>query len=290
MGEIFQYIEVKENIIWSPFPKPLVFIDLETIDGRAQKDSIIEIAAIRIDPNQNRGKCLSTLLNVPNVGTLQKVHSITQQDVEDAPTFEQIAPYLIEILDGACIVAHQANFEDRFLRAELQNLGCTYNNPYFCTLKFSRKLHPNKKTKGDHKLGGIMNFYNIPSSGTAHFALSDVYDLIKITEKLLEDANNQEKLSTLVAECTKQYPNPSIWSKMTPQSITVKNRGATEQIIIPPQIPQKIQKEEITKEEITKEEITKEEITKEESLIQHKLFIIILCIALAFGLFAGMMM
>lgn len=277
MSDIFQYIEIKENIFWSQFSQPLVFIDLETVGGKAQKDSIIEIAAIRIEPNQNQGKCLSTLINVPNVGTLQKVHSITQQDVQNAPTFQQIAPYLIEMLDGACIVAHNANFEDRFLRAELAILGGTYNNPYLCTLQFSRKLHPERQTTGDHKLGGIMNFYNIPSSGTAHFALSDVLDLIKITEKLFEDANNQGKLSTLITECRKQYPDPTIWPEMTPQTITLKNRGAIQpQMSTPPQISQQ-------------EEI-QQEIQQETSLVQNKLFVMILCIALALGLFAGIMM
>ncbi len=218
-------IQVDLQINWSLFSTPLVFIDLETIGGKAQKDSIIEIAAIRCEPNTNQAQMLSTLISVQDVGNLQRIHQISQSDVEGAPTFQDIAPYLIEVLDGATIVAHNANFEHRFLKAEFDAIGCTYACPNLCTLKFAKALLTSRSGKGAHTLTGLLEYYKIQSSGIAHYALTDVYNLIELTQKLFIDAIQQQKMQTLLQHSLVSSTEKSIWQQFTRKDILLKDRG-----------------------------------------------------------------
>ena len=50
------------------------------------------------------------------------ITGITQAMVADAPRIEQLVPDLLEFLEGAVIVAHNAPFDVGFLNYELQRL------------------------------------------------------------------------------------------------------------------------------------------------------------------------
>src|SRR4029453_12821956 len=67
---------------------------------------------------------------------------ITDQMVANAPTFADIAPLLLERLEGRLLVAHNARFDYGFLRAEFRRIGIRFRSRVLCTVRLSRALFP----------------------------------------------------------------------------------------------------------------------------------------------------
>ena len=93
-----------------------VVLDLETTGGNATRDRITEIAAVRIECGIETARW-STLVNpecsIPPF--IQSLTGISNAMVEDAPVFAQVAPRLLELLDGAVLVAHNVRFDHGFV-------------------------------------------------------------------------------------------------------------------------------------------------------------------------------
>ncbi len=84
----------------------------------------------------------STLLN-PGISISPEVtaiHGITNDMVKDAPSFADILPRLLGLLDNSVIVAHNADFDISFIRAEFAACGMHFPSyPVVDTLKLARK-------------------------------------------------------------------------------------------------------------------------------------------------------
>jgi len=74
-----------------------------------------------------------------------EVHGLTWQDVKDSPEFHEIWPAMRDfILQGDCVVIHNAPFDLRHLRAAIALYALpAIQFPYLCSLKTSRKALPN---------------------------------------------------------------------------------------------------------------------------------------------------
>ncbi len=84
----------------------------------------------------------STLINpdIPMSPEVIAIHGITNEMVKDAPMFDQILPRLIGIFDGCVLVAHNADFDMSFLRAEFEACGTHLPDyPVIDTLRLARK-------------------------------------------------------------------------------------------------------------------------------------------------------
>lgn len=84
----------------------------------------------------------TTLLNPgkPMGPEVISIHGITNEMVADAPSFADIVPQLLYLLDGAVVVAHNADFDMNFLQAEFASCGLKMPNvPVLDTLKLARK-------------------------------------------------------------------------------------------------------------------------------------------------------
>ena len=84
----------------------------------------------------------STLLNpgLPMSPEVIAIHGITNEMVKDAPSFSDVLPRLLGLLDNCVIVAHNADFDVSFLRAEFAACGMRFPPyPVVDTLKLARK-------------------------------------------------------------------------------------------------------------------------------------------------------
>ncbi|MBO5011530.1 MAG: 3'-5' exonuclease [Elusimicrobiaceae bacterium] len=84
----------------------------------------------------------STLLNpgLPMSPEVIAIHGITNEMVKDAPSFSDVLPRLLGLLDNCVIVAHNADFDVSFLRAEFASCGMRFPPyPVVDTLKLARK-------------------------------------------------------------------------------------------------------------------------------------------------------
>ena len=124
-------------------PTKLAFIDVETTGTRASYDRIIEIGILRIEDNK-LVKTFKSLINpqsyLPKEITM--LTGITQQDIENAPTFRSIKDEIFETLKDCTFVAHNVRFDYAFLKHEFLREHITYSSKHFCTVRLSRILFP----------------------------------------------------------------------------------------------------------------------------------------------------
>ena len=98
---------------------PLIFFDLETTGVNAAKDKIVEISYIKVYPN---GKEESNTIrinpgrHIPEEATA--VHHITDDDVENCPSFKDVAKELSRVFEGCDIAGFNSNRFDLPLLVE----------------------------------------------------------------------------------------------------------------------------------------------------------------------------
>ena len=104
--------------------KKFVVFDLETTGFSATHDRIIEIGAVKV----NRGEIVdrfSTFVDpeIPIPFKIEKLTSISDADVRNAPTIEEILPKFIDFIGDAALVAHNADFDVSFIMDKSLKLG-----------------------------------------------------------------------------------------------------------------------------------------------------------------------
>src|SRR3978361_1558361 len=99
-------------------------VDIETTGGYAAANGIIEIS-IQIFDGEKVVEQFESLVNpgktIPRY--IQPFTGITNEMVEDAPTFEEIAEKVFTILQGNVFVAHNVNFDYSFIKSHLEYYG-----------------------------------------------------------------------------------------------------------------------------------------------------------------------
>lgn len=120
-------------------------IDFETTGlFHGRNDRIIEIAVVHADRFGNVTGKWETLVNPGRDLGRHDIHRIRAADILAAPTFEQIAPRLVELLSGRVLVAHNARFDTGFLLAELDRISywLGLEIPKLCTMQLAKELLP----------------------------------------------------------------------------------------------------------------------------------------------------
>jgi DNA polymerase III subunit epsilon len=150
---------------------PFVALDLETTGSRAGTGKITEIGAVRIEGFREVGT-FHTLVNPqrPIPPMITHITGITQAMVAGAPRIEQVVPELLDFLEGAVIVAHNAPFDVGFLNYELQRLkGRRLGDGAIDTLPLARLLAPGLP---NYRLGTVASALGAPVDA-CHRALAD---------------------------------------------------------------------------------------------------------------------
>jgi DNA polymerase-3 subunit epsilon len=158
-------------------------IDIETTGGSARLEKITEIAVYLHDGNQITGEFVSLVnpeRNIPYFIT--NLTGITNEMVEKAPRFYEIARKIIELTEGRTFVAHNARFDYSFIREEYKSLGFNFKRNILDTVALSRKLMPGHKS---YSLGNICKDLNISINGR-HRAAGDALATVRLLELLIE--------------------------------------------------------------------------------------------------------
>jgi DNA polymerase-3 subunit epsilon len=108
-------------------------------------DRVVEVAVVHVDDRGAVTGQWDTLVNPQRDLGPQHIHQIRAAEVMGAPTFPQIAGELVDLLAGRVLVAHNASFDIRFLRAELERAGALPPlalEPWLCTMQLARDFLP----------------------------------------------------------------------------------------------------------------------------------------------------
>jgi len=116
-------------------------IDFETTGlSPRHGDRIVEIGVVKVSHQGEVYDAWGTLVNPRRDVGASNIHGITARDVAKAPTFDEVAPALLDAIDGRIIAAHNAGFDTRFLSAELRRAGYPVADvpvPAVCTMEWS---------------------------------------------------------------------------------------------------------------------------------------------------------
>jgi len=164
-------------------------VDIETTGGSARLERITEIAVYVHDGNRIIDE-YSTLVNpernIPYFITA--LTGISNEMVEDAPRFFEVAKKIVEITEGNIFVAHNARFDYSFIRQEFSMLGYNFKRPLLDTVSLSRKLLPGHKS---YSLGNLCKELGIEIRGR-HRASGDALATVRLMELLLEKDKEQK--------------------------------------------------------------------------------------------------
>lgn len=168
------------------FPNSYTVIDLETTGLDPRYDSIIEVAAARVQ-DDNIVAEYSSLVN-PGYSLdpyITELTGITDEMLKDAPSLNSVLPAFLDFIGSSVIVGHNVNFDINFIYdACIDLLGKPFVNDFVDTLRISRRLYPDMK---HHRLGDMVLRFRI-IGGVDHRALSDVQKTQACFLKMKQDA------------------------------------------------------------------------------------------------------
>lgn len=150
----------------------LVILDFETTGlSPNQGDRAIEIGAVRLVKGEITGQ-FQALMNPGFAITsfIEDYTGITNNMLSEAAPCQQVMSDFFEFIADDNLAAHNAAFDRRFLDAEFTRLGRHSVGEFSCSLLLSRRVFQDAPS---HKLGELIQFTNIPSSGGFHRALYD---------------------------------------------------------------------------------------------------------------------
>lgn len=145
---------------------PLVFIDLETTGIDVVNDRIVEMAVLKILPNgkqELKVRRINPTIPIPPEATA--VHSITDEDVKNEPTFKEVAKSLAQFMEGCDLAGFNSNkfdfplLAEEFLRADVDfdfrkrkfiDVQTIFHKMEKRTLEAAYKFYCNKELEGAH--------------------------------------------------------------------------------------------------------------------------------------------
>ena len=183
-------------------------VDIETTGGSARLEKITEIAIYLHDGEMITGEYSSLVnpeRNIPYFIT--NLTGITNEMVENAPRFYEIAKEIVELTEGRTFVAHNARFDYSFLRQEFKSLGYNFKRNVLDTVSLSRKLFPGHRS---YSLGNICKDLRITINGR-HRAAGDAMATTKLFEMLLKrDTEINGSKSALMRNTRMSKLNPGL--------------------------------------------------------------------------------
>ncbi len=206
--------------------------DLETTGGNHKSDKIIEIGLVKIEKLEiveEKNFLINPEIKIPEF--IQKLTSIKQADVEQAPCIEDVINEILDFMGDRILVAHNTSFDVPFFNSVLKRLNIEeLQNKSICTNLMTKYLIPNLLNSN---LNYMSKIFNIPHK-EAHRALDDarataflLQTYLKIfIDKGIQKINhlyyprNRYELDRIHFKCTQENHS----QKTTEQSNSVYNK------------------------------------------------------------------
>ena len=174
----------------SPMNRTYVALDLETTGLDSERDTILEVGAVRFRISLDGGaiqtqtlESWSSLINPdrPIPIQIQQLTGIAQEEVNHAPRFSQVINPLRRFVGTYPVVAHSVKFDLEFLRSH----DLPLSNPAVDTFELASILMPHAARYSLAKLGEAFGLTNLGS----HRALDDAKATVDLFAALLDHAS-----------------------------------------------------------------------------------------------------
>jgi len=158
-------------------------VDIETTGGFVKRNRIIEISIFVFDGKRILDQ-YTTFVNpqksIPI--TIIGLTGITNDMVNTAPCFKDVAGIVDSMTKDRIFVAHNVGFDYSFIRGEFKALGKTFFRSKLCTVRLSREIFPGLNSYG---LGNLCRHLKIEILDR-HRAEGDARATVAVLKKLLQ--------------------------------------------------------------------------------------------------------
>ena len=156
-------------------------VDLETTGLNPQQDEIIAFAGIPMHGSRIAVHEGYYTLVRPKKYKLEtmKFHGISKDDLSGAPCFEEVAPGILNALDGI-IVGHSVDYDHEFLREHFKRIGTRLKRECLDIVFIEEWLGQELGRQGaDLSLDAIISGYGLKES-YRHNAMADAFCVAQI--------------------------------------------------------------------------------------------------------------
>ncbi|OZY86266.1 DNA polymerase III subunit epsilon [Cellvibrio mixtus] len=174
----------------------LVVFDFETTGlSPDMGDRAIEIGAVLIE----NGRITDRFQQLMNPGIriplfIENLTGITNAMAKESRSNAQVMADFYEFIAGRNLVAHNASFDERFLRAEFKRIKKTFSGGIACSLLASRRIFHDAP---NHQLATLASYKNLPTEGIYHRALADAEVTAHLWLRLLDELRAQQGFTQL---------------------------------------------------------------------------------------------
>lgn len=174
----------------------LVVFDFETTGlSPDMGDRAIEIGAVLIE----NGKITARFQQLMNPGVriplfIENLTGITNAMVRESRNNADVMSDFYDFIAGRNLVAHNASFDERFLRAEFRRIKRHFSTGIACSLLAARRIFQHAP---NHQLATLAQYKNLPSDGVYHRALADAEVTAHLWLSLLAELREQHELDEL---------------------------------------------------------------------------------------------
>lgn len=182
-----------------------VIVDIETTGGGPKTSRITEISILKHNGKEIIDR-FTTLINpeekIPPF--VVRLTGISNQMVESAPRFFEVAKDIVQFTEGCIFVAHNVTFDYGILRKEFKQLGFDYRRSHLCTVKASQEILPGHASYG---LGKITKELGIELNNH-HRAEGDAEATVVLFEMLIKkDFAQLQKLIQKALDPREMHPS-----------------------------------------------------------------------------------
>ena len=169
---------------------PIVFLDLETTGINIVTDRIVEIALLKINSDgteEEQEMRLNPEISIPQEST--DIHGITDEDVKDKPTFNEVAKNLAKFLEGCDLAGFNSNrFDIPLLAEEFLRAGVDIDFKKRKFIDVQAIFHKMEK----RTLAAAFKFYCQKELVDAHSAMADTRATYEVLKAQLDTYENTE--------------------------------------------------------------------------------------------------
>ena len=171
-------------------------------------DRIVEIGCVELHNHLPTGEEFHTYINpnMPMPDGAFKIHGLSDEFLQDKPNIGDVLDSFLDFLDNSTLVIHNAEFDLKFLRREMNLAGSKreLKNKVVDTLTEARKKFPGSQAS----LDALCRRFKIDNTDRElHGALKDARILSKVYFELLGGSQADLKLITDVTDNTPSQKN-----------------------------------------------------------------------------------
>jgi len=180
--------------------RPLCFFDLETTGINITNDRIVEIAILKLHPDEKIDKqvwLVNPEIQIPL--EVSEIHGITNDKVADSPTFKEISKIIYNFIKGCDLAGYNSDrFDIPLLMEEFLRSEIDFSTKNLKTIDVQTIFHKMEQ----RNLTAALKFYCNKKLENAHSAMEDTQATLDVLMSQLDRYNDLEPSMSFLSDFT----------------------------------------------------------------------------------------